>query len=260
MRVAINGAAGRMGKLITKIAIDEGLKISQAFDINEVGRDAGELAGISKLGVKITHPSEIHTLDCDIAIDFSTPSSTLNLVREAERKGIKLVIGTTGHNEEQKKVIMNASKKIPIVMSPNFSIGVNVFWKIVERAIENLGDYDIEILEIHHRFKKDAPSGTALKTGEIIREVLKKKGKDVNFIFGRHGESLRGEEVGILALRGGDVVGEHYVYFIGFGERIEINHKAWSRESFARGAIKAAKWINDIDDPGLYTMSDVLGL
>ncbi len=253
MKITVNGAAGKMGRLVVKNALEMGHEVVQAFDVREVGKDAGELAGVGKIGTSITQMEEIAG---DVAIDFSVPEATVKLVELAVKSGKKLVIGTTGLSEDQRRVVEGASKKIPIVMSPNFSVGVNVFWKIIETAAKLLKDYDVEIVEIHHRFKRDAPSGTALKVAEIIKEV---KGID-ELVFGRSGECPRGSEVGVFAIRGGDVVGEHFVYFIGFGERIEINHKAWSREIFARGAIKAAEWISEVDEPGLYSMKDVLGV
>jgi len=253
MDICVNGAAGRMGRLVVKNAVEANHKVVQAFDVREIGKDAGELAGIGKIGTLI---QEMGDLDCDVAIDFSVPEATVELVKLALKSNTKLVIGTTGLNDEQKKVIEEASRKIPIVMSPNFSVGVNVFWKILEVASKLLKEYDVEIVEVHHRFKRDAPSGTALKAAEIVKNELGVE----KLVFGRSGECLRGDEIGVMAIRGGDVVGEHFVMFIGFGERIEINHRAWSREIFARGAIKAAEWIMNVDKPGLYGMKDVLGV
>ncbi len=253
MDICVNGAAGSMGRLVVKNAVEANHKVVQAFDVREVGRDAGEVAGIGKIGTVI---QEMTDLNCDVAIDFSVPEATIKLVELALKSKTKLVIGTTGFNEEQKREIEEASKEIPIVMSPNFSVGVNVFWKIIEEASKLLKDYDVEIVEIHHKFKRDAPSGTALRAAEILKNELGVE----KLVFGRSGECLRGDEIGVMAVRGGDVVGEHFVYFIGFGERIEINHKAWSREIFARGAIKAAEWIQNVEKPGLYGMRDVLGV
>lgn len=256
MRIAVHGAAGRMGRLVVKNAVEDGLEVVQAFDMARVGEDAGEVAGIGKIGVQIS--SSVEELSSDVVIDFSAPSATIELLEVCAEKGVKAVVGTTGLNEEQKKRVEELSKSVPVVLSPNFSVGVNIFWKALEALAEKLSDYDMEIIEIHHRFKKDAPSGTALKAGEILREHSK---RDLSFVFGREGESPRkDEEVGIFAVRGGDVVGEHTVFFIGFGERIELTHRAWNREAFSRGAIKAARWIAGVDEPGLYTMKDVLGI
>ncbi len=254
MKIAVHGAAGRMGRLVIKNAIDEGLEVVQAFDVSRIGEDAGEIAGAGKTGVQIS--DRIEGILCDVVIDFSVPSATPRLIEICAQKKIKAVIGTTGFSDEQKRKIEESAKKIPIVLSPNFSVGVNIFWKSLEMFAEKLSEYDMEIMEIHHRFKRDAPSGTALKAGDILKKTT---GKNLRFVFGRDGESLRSdEEIGIFGLRGGDVVGEHTVFFIGFGERIELTHRAWNRESFSRGAIKAAKWIFDVDEPGLYSMKDVL--
>ncbi len=254
MKIAVHGAAGRMGRLVIKNAIDEGLEVVQAFDVSRIGEDAGEIAGAGKTGVQIS--DRIEEILCDVVVDFSVPSATLRLIEICAQKKIKAVIGTTGFSDEQKRKIEESAKKIPIVLSPNFSVGVNIFWKSLEMLAEKLSEYDMEIMEIHHRFKRDAPSGTALKAGDILKKTT---GKNLRFVFGRDGESLRSdEEIGIFGLRGGDVVGEHTVFFIGFGERIELTHRAWNRESFSRGAIKAAKWIFDVDEPGLYSMKDVL--
>ena len=253
MRLAVHGAAGRMGRLVVKNAYEEKLKIVQAFDIRHVGEDVGELAGIGNIGVKVS--DNVSEIDCDVVVDFSVPEATVKMLEEAAKKNIKAVVGTTGFTDEQKKRIEDLSKKIPIVLSPNFSVGVNIFWKALEFLAEKLSDYDVEIVEIHHKFKRDAPSGTALKAAEIIGEITGKK----NFVFGREGER-RDDEIGVFGVRGGDVVGEHTVFFIGIGERMEITHRAWNREAFSKGALKAAKWVYGIENPGLYSMKDVLGI
>lgn len=254
MKLAIAGSAGRMGRLVVKNAINEGLKVSQAFDIVEIGKDAGEVAGIGKIGVLIEN--DIAKLNADILVDFTNPNACLKNARIASEKGVKLVIGTTGFSEEQRRELESYCKRVPTVISPNFSVGVNAFFKIVEFASSMLQDYDVEIFEIHHKMKKDAPSGTAIKTAEIIRDVLAKKGKKLELKFCREGK--RGEEIGVFGIRGGDVVGEHTVMFFGEGERVEITHRATSRESFAKGAIMAVKWIAKVDKPGIYSMLDVL--
>ncbi|MCS7130133.1 MAG: 4-hydroxy-tetrahydrodipicolinate reductase [Archaeoglobaceae archaeon] len=254
MKLAIAGSAGRMGRLVVKNAINEGLKVSQAFDIVEIGKDAGEVAGIGKIGVLIEN--DIAKLNADILVDFTNPNACLKNARIASEKGVKLVIGTTGFSEEQRRELESYCKRVPTVISPNFSVGVNAFFKIVEFASSMLQDYDVEIFEIHHKMKKDAPSGTAIKTAEIIRDVLAKKGKKLELKFCREGK--RGEEIGVFGIRGGDVVGEHTVMFFGEGERVEITHRATNRESFAKGAIMAVKWIAKVDKPGIYSMLDVL--
>ncbi len=258
IKVAVTGAAGRMGRLMVKnITEDSETELVQAYDIREIGKDAGELAGIGKINVPILDARNIReTLNAEILVDFTTPEGAIENIKAASSKGVKLVVGTTGFNEEQRKIIEECSKKVPAVVTPNFSIGVNVFWKIVEFAIRYLREYDIEICEAHHRFKKDAPSGTALKIAEIIRKAL---GEDRKIIYGREGICPRGNEIAVLAIRGGDVVGEHTVYFLGMGERLEITHRAHSRQAFASGAMKAIKWIHNVEKPGLYSMDDVLG-
>lgn len=254
MKIAIAGSAGRMGRLVIKHAITEGLKVFQAFDIVELGKDAGELAGIGRIGVQVR--SDIENLDADVLVDFTNPNACLKNAKIASQKGVKLVIGTTGFSEEQRNELEGYCKKVPTVISPNFSVGVNAFFRIVEFASSLLYGYDVEIFEIHHKMKKDSPSGTAIKTAEIIREVFAKKGKELELKFCREGK--KGNEIGVFGLRGGDVVGEHTVLFFGDGERIEITHRATTRESFAKGAILAVKWLEKVEKPGIYSMLDVL--
>ena len=261
IRVAVTGVAGRMGKLIVKNVVEDNeMQLVQAFDIVEIGKDAGEIAGVGKVGVKIEDAKNLESkLDADVLIDFTNADAAVKNIKIAANKKVKLVVGTTGFNEEQKKLIEEYCKKVPAVITPNFSIGVNVFWKLLEFVTPYLANYDIEIVEAHHRFKKDAPSGTALKAAETIKSKLNELGYDRKFVFCREGLSERGDEIGIFAVRGGDIVGEHTVYFIGFGERVEITHRATSRQAFASGAIKAAKWISKVEKPGIYGMQDVLG-
>ncbi len=258
IRVAVAGAAGRMGRLIVQNVVqDEELELAQAFDVREIGKDAGEIAGVGRIGVPITDAKEMEkVLNADVLVDFTTAEAAVENIGVASRKGVKLVVGTTGFTEEHWKKIEEYCRNVPAVISPNFSVGVNIFWKLVEFAVQFLKDYDIEILEMHHRFKKDAPSGTALKAAEIIKKHL----GDRKLVFGREGVCPRGDEIGVFAIRGGDIVGEHTVFFIGMGERIEITHRALSRQAFASGAIKAVKWIAKVDKPGIYGMNDVLGL
>ena len=259
MRLAVSGAAGRMGRLVVKKAVeDEEIELVQAFDVVEVGRDAGELAGVGSIGVRVE--KDIGKLNADVLIDFTTPEAAVSNARIAADKGVRLVIGTTGFSEEQRKELEAYCRKVPSIISPNFSVGVNVFWKIVEFAAKYLYNTDVEIFEIHHRHKRDSPSGTAIKIAEIIKEKFREMGRNVELKFCREGFSPRGNEIGVFGIRGGDVVGEHTVLFFGEGERVEITHRALSRECFASGAIKAAKWIAKISEPGLYTMSDVLSL
>ncbi len=255
--VAIAGAAGRMGRLLVRNVVEDGeLELKQAFDVTRVGEDAGELAGAGRTGVRIS--DNIEELDSDILIDFTVADAAVKNIKIASQKGVKLVVGTTGFSDEQWREI-EESIRVPAVISPNFSVGVNLFWKILEFATPYLLSYDVEILEIHHRFKRDAPSGTAIKAANVIKKVLEEKGIKRELRFERSGISPRGDEIGVFGIRGGDVVGEHTVFFLGDGERLEITHKAGSRQAFASGAIKAVKWIADIEKPGIYTMDDVLG-
>jgi 4-hydroxy-tetrahydrodipicolinate reductase len=246
MRVAIAGAAGRMGQaLVEAVAADRELELAVAHDVAGVGKPVGDL--------EVTSDTKA-LAGADVVIDFTRPSATLAHLEHAKA----CVIGTTGFDEKAKAQIAAASKRIPIVLSPNFAVGVNVVFKLAETAAETLGEgYDVEIIEAHHRHKVDAPSGTALKLGDIIAAVLKKK----DFAFGRQGDT--GErpkkQIGFHAIRGGDIVGEHTVVFAGLGERVEVTVRSQSRATYAVGAVRAAKWLKG-RPAGLYDMFDVLGL
>ncbi|OGL26792.1 MAG: 4-hydroxy-tetrahydrodipicolinate reductase [Candidatus Rokubacteria bacterium RIFCSPLOWO2_12_FULL_69_21] len=226
-----------------------------------LGRDAGEVAGIGRLGVPVTPtPPAVLTRD-RILVEFSVPEATLEHLRIVARGGGRAVIGTTGFTAPQREEIARLAEKVPILVSPNMSVGVNLAFKLLAQMAQTLGDeYDVEITEIHHRFKKDAPSGTALRMAEVIAGAL---GRDLSrvAVYGRQGtpgERTR-DEIGLLSLRSGDVVGEHTVTFGNLGERLELTHRAHSRDTFARGAIRAARFIAGAP-PGLYSMQDVLGL
>ena len=246
MKVAIAGAAGRMGQaLVEAVAADRGLELVVAHDVAGVGKAAGSLA--------VTSDNKA-LAGADVVIDFTRPAATLAHLEHAKA----CVIGTTGFDDKAKSQIAAASKRIPIVLSPNFAVGVNVVFKLAETAAETLGEgYDVEIIEAHHRHKVDAPSGTALKIGDIIAAVLKRK----DFAFGRQGDT--GErpkkQIGFHAIRGGDIVGEHTVVFAGLGERVEVTVRSQSRATYAVGAVRAAKWLKG-KPAGLYDMFDVLGL
>jgi 4-hydroxy-tetrahydrodipicolinate reductase len=261
IRTAVAGAAGRMGRLMVQnIVGDAETELVQAFDIREIGRDAGEIAGIGSIDVAIIHSSEMgKKLDADVLVDFTIAEAAVENIKIASQKGVKLVVGTTGFNEEQRRKIEEYCKRVPAVITPNFSIGVNVFWRLIELAARYLSDYDVEIVEMHHRFKKDAPSGTAVRAADVLTKVLNERGIS-RVVYGRSGLCQRGDEIGVFAVRGGDVVGEHAVYFLGIGERVEIIHRAHSRQAFAGGAMKAVKWIAGVDKPGIYGMNEVLGL
>ena len=265
MRVAVTGAAGRMGRtLIEALAQAEGLELGAAFERpghDAIGRDAGELAGVGRCGVAIGDSIAAAVAAFDTLIDFSVPSATLAALEVCRDAGKALVIGTTGFDAAGRAQIAAAAERIPIVMAPNYSVGVNLCYKLIELAAGVLGDsVDVEVIEAHHRNKIDAPSGTALKMGEILAQAL---GRDLgaDAVYDRHGITGARERrsIGFQTIRGGDIVGEHTVIFAGAGERIEIAHRASSRMNFAGGALRAARWLGGRSN-GLYDMQDVLGL
>jgi 4-hydroxy-tetrahydrodipicolinate reductase len=227
-----------------------------------LGRDAGEIAGIGTLQVPLVATlDELADCGADVMIDFTAPSATLAHVEWAAANNIAMVIGTTGLSPDDRRRLAAAAAKIPLVFAPNMSVGVNVLFKIVAEVAAILGDdFDVEILEAHHNQKKDAPSGTAVRLGEIVAQVL---GRDYEkeAVFTRQGfvGARSRKEIGMQTLRAGDIVGEHLVMFGGMGERLEIIHRAHSRDNFAAGAVRAALWLEE-RGPGLYDMQDVLGL
>ncbi len=265
IQIALLGVSGRMGRtLLTAIENAGDLRLSGAMDSPEsrwVNQDAGGLAGPAAAGVLITSDPAIALRGAQVAIEFALPTATSASALACAKANCPLVIGTTGHSPEQRVAIDESAKKIPILMAPNFSLGVNLLFKLAELAGKTLNaDYDIEIFEAHHRNKKDAPSGTALGIG---RAVAKGRGTTLEkeAVYARHGESgvrPRGA-IGFSVLRGGDIVGDHTLTFAGPGERIELTHKAYDRMSFARGALHAARWLVG-RKPGLYSMQDVLEL
>jgi len=263
IRVAINGAAGRMGRNLLAATLDDpALELAAALappDHDAIGVDAGTLAGREPCGVALTAGPD--ATQFDVAVDFSRPEGTLALIETCSRHGAPVVIGTTGFSPEQRATIGAAAREIPIVLAPNTGVGVNLVFGLVATAARALGDdYDAEVLEAHHRHKVDAPSGTALRLGEVAAEARGHALGDcaVYSREGHTGERERGS-IGFATVRGGDIVGEHTVLFAGDGERIEITHRAASRMVFARGAMRAAGWIAR-QVPGLYDMQDVLGL
>jgi 4-hydroxy-tetrahydrodipicolinate reductase len=227
----------------------------------DLGQDANIVAGLPSGGVALTDDFDAAIADADVVIDFTTPSSTAAIAERAAARGVRLVVGTTGLGADQRGALERAARSVPVVAAPNMSMGVNLLFRLVELTAAALGDgFDVEIVEAHHRAKRDAPSGTALRMAERIAAAL---GRDLGAVanYGRHGDvGPRPErEIGIQTVRGGDVVGEHTAYFLGQGERIELTHRASSRETFARGAVRAALWVAGAP-PGLYDMHDVLGL
>lgn len=261
-RVALVGACGRMGNLIIRrVLATEGLTISAAFDLVNVGKDIGEIVGVGKLDVPVSDPKDLAQVlkdsGTDVLVDFTIAPATAANAPVAAAAGVNLVIGTTGLSAEQKASIADAVAKnnVAAVISSNYSIGVGVFFKLIKEAAKLLGDeYDVEIIEAHHNQKKDAPSGTAVTAAEIISEEM--GGKDL--VCGREGVCPRGKEIGIHAIRGGDIVGDHTVMFIGNSERIEIRHQAHSREIFVGGAVMAAGWVVKQKKGVVYDMNDVL--
>lgn len=265
MRVAVVGAAGRMGKnLIEAIGMTKGLELTAATehpDSSLIGADAGEVAGVGKLGVTIAADLAAVVNDFDVVIDFTGLAPTLNHLSICREHGKKIVIGTTGFDDAQKAQIADASKEIGVVFAPNMSVGVNLCFKLLDMAARVMGDdCDIEIIEAHHRHKLDAPSGTAVRMGEVVADAL---GRDLSkvAVYGREGQTgeRERETIGFETIRAGDVVGEHTVWFATEGERVEITHKASSRMTFAKGAARAAAWLES-KDAGLFDMQDVLGL
>lgn len=263
-RIAVLGASGRMGRAIIRIISQtEGVRLTAAVErpgAPDEGMDAGLLAGTQELGVPVTCAFPAAGV-AEAWIDFTSPSATLANAQAASKAQAALVVGTTGLSDEQKAHVAEQAKSTPIVLAPNMSVGVNVLLKLVADAARTLGPgYDIDIVEAHHKLKRDAPSGTALRLAEAAAEG---RGVSLSSVacYARHGDvGPRPEgEIGIQTLRGGDVVGDHTVFFFGANERIEITHRASSRDAFAGGAVRAAAWAAG-RTPGLYDMRDVLGL
>jgi 4-hydroxy-tetrahydrodipicolinate reductase len=263
-RVAVLGAAGKMGRALVRALGDQpGAVLAVAVDrpgAPELGQDAGLLAGIGANAVAL-RPQLPGRNEADVWIDFSVAAAAAPNAQAAAEAGAALVLGTTGLPADGRERIRQAASAIPMVLSPNMSVGINVLLRLVADAARALGpDYDLEIVETHHRHKRDAPSGTALRLAEALAEAT---GRDLGRTarYSRQGDigPRAPEEIGLQSLRGGDVVGDHTVFFFGLGERIEITHRASSRETFARGAVRAALWVVG-RAPGLYDMRDVLGL
>ena len=264
VRCIVIGAAGRMGaRIIDAIHHTEGVQLVGATECKghqRIGTDAGEFSGIGKTGITIVDNLDSMSSECDVLIDFTAPASSLNTLEWAASRKKAVVIGTTGFSSQHTERIREMAQKIPCVFAPNMSVGINLLFKLISQAAHILkDDYDIEVLESHHRLKKDAPSGTAMKIAQILAETLKRNLDQVAIHQrkGLIGERSR-EEIGIQVIRAGDIVGDHTVLFAGAGERLEITHRAHSRDTFARGAVRAAQWVV-AQKPGLYTMQDVLG-
>lgn len=265
IKAAVAGACGKMGaRTITLMAETEGLALVGALETKGhpgIGRRVAELYSVPWQEVIVVDDPEQALAGADVTIEFSVPNASVAHLRLAAEKGRAMVIGTTGFSAEQLAEIEVLTKKTPCVLSPNMSLGVNLMYGLIDRAARALGDdYDVEIYEAHHRMKRDAPSGTALKMAEVAARAL---GRDLAScaVWQRKGEvgPRSAKEIGLQAIRAGDIVGEHTVLFAGIGERLELIHRAHSRDTFARGALRAARWVVG-RPPGLYDMGDVLGL
>lgn len=265
IKAIVTGCAGRMGRsIINIIEGSAGIELAGGTDQPSgpfIGQDIGEIAGVGKKNIPISSSLDDVIEDADVIIDFSIPAASLEHFLKSVERGKSIVIGTTGFDEEHWKTFDAMSKSAKAVIAPNMSVGVNALFKLAKEAAVALGDgYDVEIVEMHHNQKADAPSGTGVRLSEIVAEAL---GRDISRVgvYGRHGQvgKRSPEEIGVMTLRGGDVVGDHTVIFAGPGERVELTHRAGSRDNFAMGAVRAAKWVVG-RPPGVYDMQDVLGL
>ena len=261
--VIIDGACGRMGNMITRgVVTQSDMQLVGAIEYSghpQLGQDAGEIAGVGTLGVSITDNLSEVLDEADVVIEFTAPSASIEHLRNVGDAGKTMVLATTGFTEAELAEVHELAEKIPCVMAPNMSVGVNVMLQAVQLVAKALGDdYDVEVIEAHHNQKTDSPSGTALRIAEVLAESLDRNLADVG-AYGRHGMvGARPEkEIGIHAIRGGDISGDHTVLYAGAGERIEITHRAHTREAFAKGAIRAARWV--VDAPkGLHDIAEVL--
>jgi 4-hydroxy-tetrahydrodipicolinate reductase len=263
INVVVTGAAGRMGRENVRLVLSTpGLRLHGAVERpgGAVGQDAAALAGQPGAGVKVVDSLAAALPGAGVVVDFTHFEASAAHAEACAAAGVPIVIGSTGFTAEARARVAAAARRIPVLLSPNMSVGVNVLFELVRRAAATLGDaYDVEIVELHHKRKKDAPSGTAVKLAEVAAEALRRDPR-ADLAYARHG--MIGErparEIGLQAVRGGDIVGEHTVFFCGEGERLELTHRATAREQFARGAARAALWL-PARPPGLYDMADVLG-
>jgi 4-hydroxy-tetrahydrodipicolinate reductase len=257
VKVAVLGATGRMGRAVVRLACEAGMTVTCALAVDETGRDAGELAGIGPIGTAVTSDLQVLASSrAEVMIDFSAPSGMPAACAICARAKIAVVSGTTGLDAVAQDALDRAARETAVLWEPNMSVGVYVLASLVARAAALLGEgYDVELVEAHHRAKVDAPSGTALRLAEVVRAA-----RGGRYLHGREGRPGPREktEIGVHAVRGGDVVGDHTVFFLGDGERLELAHRASSRDLFARGALRAAAWIKG-RPPGRYSLADVLG-
>ncbi|MDE0308921.1 MAG: 4-hydroxy-tetrahydrodipicolinate reductase [Acidiferrobacterales bacterium] len=262
LRIAVSGSAGRMGKtLIQAVYESQGVELTHSVEVpghDSIGSDAGLLSGVGDIGVEVK--DSLDTDLFDVLIEFTTPEATMQHVAKCAAEGKDVVLGTTGLTEENLNQLQEAAKEIRVVAAPNMSVGVNLCFKLLQMAAETFGDsVDVEVIEAHHRAKVDAPSGTALKMGEVVAETLGRSIQE-HGQFVRHGRTgARGDKtIGFATIRAGDIVGEHTVMFAAPGERVEITHRSSSRMNYANGSVRAALWLVT-RPPGLYQMTDVLG-
>ncbi len=265
VKTAVIGVAGRMGsRVVVAVKEDPGMELTGALvrtGHGFIGADAGLMAGCGSLGVTITDDLDSALKGADVLIDFTTSAASLKHLEMCSGNGKAMVIGPTGFTPTDMALLKELAWNVPVVQTPNMSVGINVVFSLLADVSKILrDDFDVEITETHHRMKKDSPSGTAMKMGEIVSRAL---GRNFDKVANFHRQGMcgerSGEEIGMHSVRGGDIVGEHSVYFIGMGERIEITHRAHTRDMFARGAVRAAKWVVG-KKPGLYDMQHVLGL
>jgi len=261
-KLIVVGAAGRMGKRLLSLALEAGrfdiVAAVERKDHPDIGKDAGLVAAAAPINVKL---DSAYPAGADVVIDFSQPTAADNTIDYCEKNGVALILGTTGLSDQQREKIRTASANIPVIYATNMSVGMNVLFSLVGKVASMLGDeYDIEIVEQHHRFKKDAPSGSALTLAENICKATDRKFPDC-LTQGRSGKDAPREKgtIGIHAVRAGDITGIHSVIFGTLGEKLTLNHTAHNRDTFARGALRAAQWLTG-KKPGLYSMADVLGL
>jgi 4-hydroxy-tetrahydrodipicolinate reductase len=257
MRLAVVGASGRMGRAVVRLARAAGIDVACAIGASDVGRDVGELAGIGPIGTSVVDGlAALEHAQADVIIDFSAPGVSLALAPIAAAARSAVVSGTTGLSDEGRGAMARAAERVPVLWEPNMSLGVHVLSDLVAQAVAALADWDIEIVETHHHAKVDAPSGTALRLAEVAQRA---RTDGTRLVHGRQGKpGARGsDEIGMHALRGGDVIGDHTVHLFGGGERLELTHRATSRDVFAHGALRAAQWIAG-KAPGTYSLRDVL--
>lgn len=261
-RIAVLGANGRMGRAVVRLAHEAKLTLVAAFGSGDEGKDAGELAGIGTLGVPLTTDiASIAMSGAEVLVDFSAPAALTRACYACVSGKIAIASGTTGLDDAAKSALEDAARVVPVLWEPNMSVGVHVLASLLEKAVKALGpSYDVEIVETHHRMKADAPSGTALRLAQVVEGARTASGQSAGrLVTGRSGRPgpRPDDEIGVLALRGGDVIGDHTAFLFGDGERIELTHRASSRDLFARGALRAGLWLVG-RDPGRYRLDDVL--